>query len=657
MNENKVEKEHRKLAAIMFTDIVGYTAMMQKDEEYAKTIRDKHRNVLDSKITQHRGKIIQFYGDGTLSVFDSAIEAVICAKEIQSELMEQPKIPLRIGIHVGDIVHDQDGIYGDGVNVASRIQSLCTPGAVMISEKVQTEIVNHPTIESVTLGTYELKNVRDPVEVFAISGNGVKVPTIEEIEQLTNKTITKKRIAILPFINMSRDEEQDYFADGIADEIMNGLNKLEGIAVISRTSSFALRDKEKSIKEIGVNLNVAYVLEGSVRKDDENVRVMIRLINTADEYQIWSNVYEGKMKNVFKLQEQIARNVVSGLRVNLDSKSLKTKVVSDTTNNINAYNLYLKGKYYWNKWNPDDIKKAIGLFDDVIKLDPKFSSPYCALSHCYSFLGSCGQLPPIEAYTKANDYALESIQHNSNKAESHLALAMIKFFHLWDWEGTRISLEKAIELNLNSSTLNQIYGLYLATVGRLQESIERMENAVILDPLSLGLISELGIVYLFDGQYNKALELCNQVLDMDPTFRMALEIKGITQFILGNVESGLKNLLEYHRLINDPLKGLSTLGLVYALTGDLQNAKDCLDKLFQRQARDKNASLEIDFAIIYYGLKDYDKTFKYLNEAYEKHLGIICMGMVFVLRAPLFKDIWNDRRFDELIGKIGLNKY
>jgi len=654
--DNKLEKEHRKLAAIMFTDIVGYTAMMQKDEVYAKTIRDKHRSVLNTKISEHSGEIVQFYGDGTLSVFNSAIEAVICAKEIQNKFMEQPKIPLRIGIHIGDIVHNQDGIYGDGVNVASRIQSIGTPGSVMISEKVHTEIVNHPDIESVALGSFELKNVRNPVKIFAISGNSIKIPTLEEIEKLTNKSIVKKRIAILPFNNMSNDTEQDYFADGIADEIMNGLNKLDGIAVISRTSSFSFSGKNKSIKEIGASLNADYILEGSVRKHDENVRVMIQLINTADEYQLWSNVYEGKMKNVFSLQDQIARNVVSGLRTNFDKKSIKNTVVQDTTKNIDAYNLFLKGKYYWNKWNPDDIKKAIGYFDDVIKLDPKFASPYCALSHCYSFLGSCGQLPPIEAYTKANDYALESIQHNSDKAESHLALAMIKFFHLWDWEGTRKSLEKAVELNLNSSTLNQIYGLYLATVGRLEESIEKMENAVKLDPLSLGLISELAMVYFFDEQYNKALETCDQALDMDPTFRMTLEIKGITHFISGDVESGLKYLLEYHKLIKDPLKGLSSLGLVYGLTGDLQTANQYLNKLFQRQARDKNTSLEIDFAIIYYGLKDYDKTFKYLNEAYEKHLGIICMGMVFVLRAPLFKDIWDDPRFNELMNKVGLNK-
>lgn len=646
----------RKLTAIMFTDIVGYTAMMQRDEQYAKTIRDKHRDVLESKIKKQRGKILQFYGDGTLSVFDSAIEAVICAKEIQIELMEQPKIPLRIGIHLGDIVHDKDGIYGDGVNVASRIQSLCTTGSVMISEKVQAEITNHPTIKSFALGSYELKNVQKPVKVFALAGDRIKVPTVQEIQQQSKKSVIKKSIAILPFINMSNDSENDYFADGIAEEIMNGLNRLEGITVISRTSSFAFRGKNKSINEIGSDLKVPFILEGSVRKDADDVRVMIQLINTADEYQLWSEVYERKINNVFDVQDEIARNVVHRLKENLDIKSSKTKIIERPTKNIDAYNLFLKGRYHWTKWNPDDIQKAIKVFDEAIRLDPKFSLPYCALSHCYSFLGSCGQLTPSIAYTKANEFALESIQRNENHAESHLALAMIKFFHLWDWEGTRVSLEKAINLNLNSSLLNQIYGLYLATVGKTKEAIERLENAVKLDPLSLSLICELGTVCFFDAQYDRAISYFDAALDMDPSFRMALELKGVALFMIGETEASLENLLEYQKLTKHPLKGMSILGLVYELLGDSENANACLNKLMQRQEQEPNVSLELDFAILYYGLRDYDKVFHYLNVAYEKHLGIICLGMVFFIRGPIFSDIWNDPRFEELINKIGLSK-
>jgi TolB-like protein/class 3 adenylate cyclase/Tfp pilus assembly protein PilF len=646
----------RKLTAIMFTDIVGYTAMMQRDEEYAKTIRDKHRDVLESKIKERRGKILQFYGDGTLSVFDSAIEAVICSKEIQTELLEQPKIPLRIGIHLGDIVHDKDGIYGDGVNVASRIQSLCTPGSVMISEKVQAEITNHPTIKSLALGSYELKNVQKPVKVFALAGGKIKVPTVQEIQQQSKKSVIKKSIAVLPFINMSNDSENDYFADGIAEEIMNGLNKLEGITVTSRTSSFAFRGKNKSINEIGSELKVSFVLEGSVRKNADDVRVMIQLINTTDEYQLWSEVYERKLNNVFEVQDEIARNVVHRLKENLDIKSSKTKIIERPTKNIDAYNLYLKGRHHWSKWNPDDIQKAIKVFDEAIRLDPKFSLPYCALSHCYSFLGSCGQLTPSIAYTKANEFALESIQRNENHAESHLALAMIKFFHLWDWEGARVSLEKAIKLNLNSSLLNQIYGLYLATVGKTKEAIERMENAVKLDPLSLSLLCELGTVCFFDAQYGRAISYFDAALDMDPSFRMALELKGVTLFMIGETEASLEHLLEYQKLTKHPLKGMSILGLVYELLGDSENANACLNKLIQRQEQEPNVSLELDFAILYYGLKDYDKVFHYLNAAYEKHLGIICFGMVFFIRAPIFSDIWNDPRFEELLNKIGLGK-
>jgi TolB-like protein len=327
-------KNIRKLTAIMFTDIVGYTAMMQSHEEYAKRIRDKHRDVLQTKIQKRRGNILQFYGDGTLSAFDSAIEAVLCAKEIQRELTIQPTIPLRIGIHVGDIVHDEDGIYGDGVNVASRIESLGVPGSVLISEKIHDELTNHPTLKSVSLGSYDLKNVKTPTKIFALSGDGVKVPTRDELKQQANESTIKKSIAVLPFINLSADSKDDYFADGIAEEIMNGLNRLEGIAVTSRSSSFAFRGKTVGIKEIGHQLNVSFILEGSVRKDKENVRVMIRLINAADEYQLWSEVYDGKITSVFSVQDEVARNVVNRMKENLDSENSKTRIVKSTTKNI-----------------------------------------------------------------------------------------------------------------------------------------------------------------------------------------------------------------------------------------------------------------------------------------------------------------------------------
>ena len=212
------------LAAIMFTDMVGYTALMQEDEKHAKILRDKHRDVLERLVSEHRGQILQYYGDGTLSIFGSAIEAAVCATRIQQELQEIPKVPLRIGIHAGDIVYDDEGVYGDGVNVASRIENISLPGSVLISEKINDELKNQKEISSSYLGQYELKNVKQLTKIYAINSEGIVVPTREQIAGKTSST--NHSIAVLPFVNLSAEKDNEYFSDGITEELLNALAKV-----------------------------------------------------------------------------------------------------------------------------------------------------------------------------------------------------------------------------------------------------------------------------------------------------------------------------------------------------------------------------------------------------------------------------------------------
>ena len=255
-----MEEQQRKLAAIMFTDMVGYTALMQEDEQKAKRNRDRQRRVLEESIHGHHGKVLQYYGDGTLSVFGSVIEAVSSALEIQQELKKEPQVPLRIGLHVGDIVYEDEGVYGDGVNIASRIESLSVPGGILISEKVFDEIKNHPALPAKSLGEFRLKNVKRPIEIFALINKGLTVPSAEDLPSKTDTSF--KSIAVLPFVNMSADPENEYFSDGISEELINALTKVDGLLVTSRTSSFAFKGKTEDVRQIGSQLNVSRVLEG-----------------------------------------------------------------------------------------------------------------------------------------------------------------------------------------------------------------------------------------------------------------------------------------------------------------------------------------------------------------------------------------------------------
>lgn len=639
----------RQLAAIMFADMTGYTAMMQEDEQRAKLLRDRQRQTLENSIPGCNGKIIQYFGDGTLSIFDSAIDAVRSAIEIQKELQREPKVQLRIGIHSGDIVYDHQGVYGDCVNIASRIEALAIPGAVLISDKVFDEVKNQKTIHTQLLGRFNLKNVKRPVEVYAITNEDLVVPTIA---QTGMKAGTEKTIAVLPFVNMSADPENEYFSDGISEEILNALTRVEGVQVTARTSSFYFKGKNEDIRQIGSKLGVASILEGSVRRSGKKIRITAQLVNTADGYHIWSEVYNSDLEDIFQVQDEISLKILNRLKENFTEVKKSEPIIKAPTDNLDAYNHYLKGSYHWNKSNPEDTAIGIRNFEQAIGIDPQFAQPYCSLSYCYSFMGSAGLMPPGEAYAKAKDYTLKAIELDPNHAESHLSLAIIKFFHSWDFEGAEVSLNKAVSLCLNSSLINQVHGWFLIAKGDFANAIEKMQQALVLDPLSLPIIGNLADALSFAGRFSEALEQYNKVIELDPGFRRAFEGKGMLYLAMGEHDKAIENLEQYHKLIGHSLKGLSSLGHAYGIAGQKEKALECLEKIKQREVLEPDKLFYMDKAVVYAGLKDHDNAFYYLNKTYEQRMGIACLGMIFCIRYPMLTELKDDPRFRELTNKM-----
>lgn len=642
----------RQLAAIMFADMTGYTAMMQEDEQRAKILRDRQRQTLEKFIPGHNGKIIQYFGDGTLSIFDSAINAVDAAVEIQKELQKEPKVLLRIGIHSGDVVYDHQGVYGDCVNLASRIEALSVPGAILISDKVYDEVKNQKQIKTKLLGRYNLKNIKRQVGVYAIANEELVIPTPAQIGV---KAGSEKTIAVLPFVNMSADPDNEYFSDGISEEILNALTKVEGLQVTARTSSFSFKGKNKDIRQIGTKLGVSTILEGSVRRSGKKVRITAQLINTSDGYHIWSEVYDSDLEDIFQVQDEISLKILNRLKENFAETKKEDHIIKAPTENLEAYNFYLKGLYHWYKSNPEDGIKAIRNFEEAISIDKQFALPYCALSNCYSFMGSAGLMPPAEAYPKAKDYTLKAIEIDPDHAESHLSLATIKFFHNWDFEGAETSLKKAESLCLNSSLINQVYGWFLIAKGDFNKAIEKMKQALVLDPLSLPIISNLADAYAFAGRFTEALEQYDKAIEMDPLFRRAFEGKGMLYITTGEYDKAIENLEHYHKLIGHPLKGLSSLGHAYAVSGQKEKALECLAKIKQREEAEPNKVFHMDYAFLYAGLKDHDNAFTYLNKTYEERLGIACLGMIFCIRYPMLNDLKADDRFKQLTSRMKID--
>ena len=653
IDNKETPSQLRKLVAIMFADMTGFTAMMQEDEAKAKILRNRQQQTLENLIPGHNGTIVQFFGDGTLSIFDSAIDAVKCGIEIQKELQKEPKVKLRIGIHSGDVVYDTKGLYGDCVNLASRIESISVPGAVLISDKVFDEVKNQSEIKTIPLGKVNLKNVKRPVEVHAIANEGLVIPTTV---QIGIKAGSDKSIAVLPFVNMSADPENEYFSDGISEEILNSLTHVEGIHVTARTSSFSFKGKNEDIREIGNKLGVSNILEGTVRRAGKKIRINVQLISALDGYQIWSEAYDSELEDIFQVQDEIACKIVNRLKVNFAVNEKTEPVIKPSTENIEAYNLYLKGRYYWNKSNPEDILRAIKTFEEAIQLDPNFALPYCALSYCYSFMGSSGLMPPAEAYPKAKDCTLKAIELDPNHAESHLTLATIKFYHNWDFEGAETSLKKAADLGLNSSLFNQVQGWFLIAIGNFEKAIEKIQQALALDPLSLPLMSTLGDAYSFAGRFEEGLAQYNKLIELEPNFRRGFEGRGMIYLAMGENEKAVKDFEQYHKLVGHPLKGLSSLGHAYAAAGQTDKALEVVEKLKLREQNEPGVLLHMDYAFLYSGMKEFDLAFEYLNKTYDQRMGIACLGMIFCIRYPMLNELKSDPRFKELTQKMGLEK-
>ena len=533
----------RRLSAIMFTDMVGYTALMQEDEVSATTLRDRHRTVLREGIVAHEGKIVQFYGDGTLSVFPSAVQAVDAAVDIQRRFQLAPPIPVRIGLHIGDVVHDQDGVHGDGVNVAARVQGLAIPGSVLISGGVYEELKNHPRLPTRALGDFELKNVQRPVSIHAVAASALAVPSPADLSSSGEQT--KKSIAVLPFVNMSSDLENEYFTDGITEEMLNAMVKFDDLKVTARTSSFVFKGRHEDVREIGRALNVGAVLEGSVRKAGNRVRITAQLVDTADGYHLFSNSYDRVLEDIFAVQDEIAHTIARELRVLFPVAEAQTPTtVRKPTESSEAYSLYLRGLHCWNQWTPNTTQEALHHFRDALELDPDFTLAHTGVARCYAHLGASGRLSSEKAYPAAQEAAKRAIELNPEIAESHVSLGLVRLFYDWDLAAAQeLPVERAIELNPGSAEARHWAGTCYMASGHFDELLETAEVAASLDPLSLLALDALASANLTAGRPREGLIHYDRALEIEPTFRTAIEGRALSyDGLLGEHDPGRRRI-------------------------------------------------------------------------------------------------------------------
>ena len=632
----------------MFTDMVDYTSISEKNEELALTLLEDHRQLLRPVFARHGGREVKTVGDGFLVEFPSALEAVRCALEIQQLMYRrnqgvtsEKKILLRVAVHLGDVEHRDGDVYGDAVNIASRIQSLTDPGGICITQQVYDHVRKNEEFRMVALGQNRLKNVQTPTEVYRV------LPASERGEPTKNDALEPRRVAALPLAIISSDQQDEYFADGLTEEIINTLSSIPGLKVIARTSVMKYKEASKSVGEIGRELKVGTILEGSVRKAGGRLRITIQLIDVGSESPIWSQKYDRELEDVFKIQTDIAERVAEALKVQLLTEN-RTLIQQKAPEDIGAYVLYLRGRYHWSRRNKEDLEKAIAYFGEAIEKDPNYALAHAGMADCYTLMGRHLYLPAKEAFSKARDFANRALELNNDLAEAHTSLAAVLFIYDWEWDAAEDQFKRAIQLNPNYATAHYWHSVLLQTTGRLQESVTAAEKAQVLDPLSP--VIGMGVVqaYFFSGQYDKAVEECYRYLDMNPSFVVARDFLVHLHVQNGLFEEAAEEAKRLLDVSERKSEAMAHLAYVYAASGKTEEAK----KLFEASVADAEFgySNPTIFIIVCSILGDLDNAYRWAEKARES--GRIALHSLRF--SPDLQRFRTDPRYSLLLAKAHL---
>ncbi len=456
-------------------------------------------------------------------------------------------------------------------------------------------------------------------------------------------------IAVLPFVNISADAENEYFCDGLAEELLNALAKIEALRVAARTSAFSFKGKETDVREIGRKLNVSVVLEGSVRKSGNRLRITAQLINVTDGYHLWSERYDRQIEDLFEIQDEVTLAVVDALKLKLLS-SEKASLLKQRTENTEAYQLYLKGRYYWHQRTEEAVKKGIECFEQAIDIDPNYALAYAGLADSCSLLGlsEYSALSPTEAFPKAKQASVKALEIDNTVAKAHVSLAFGRMYFDWDFQRAESEYQQAIELNPSYATAHHFRALNLMATGQTDLAIAEMNKAQALEPLSLIINTNLGWMLYFARQYDQAIEQYQKTLEMDKNFYPARFRLGQAYLQTGSIDKAVKEFEQAVTLSERKARPLALLGYAYGLSGNKTGAESMLEELNELSRKRYVSSLEV--ARIHLALGEKNQVFDCFNRAVEEREG----WLIWVKLEPSFDSLRSDSRYTELLRRMGL---
>ena len=632
----------RKLAAIMFTDIVGYTGLMGSDEDRAFEVLRKNREIHANLIEKYIGTLIKEMGDGMLISFNLASDAVRCAIKIQKACKKEG-IPLKIGIHEGEMVFEGSDVLGDGVNIASRIQDHTDEGCITISGSVYRDIKNKSGIKAEFIGEKSFKNVEEPVKIYKVCCEDF---VEEEMIEVSPVKEDKKSIAVLPFVNMSNDPDQEYFCDGLSEELLNGLAQLDNLKVAARTSSFYFKGQDVDIVEIGQKLRVNTVLEGSVRKSGNRLRITAQLINIADGFHLWSERYDRQMDDIFDIQDEISLSILDTLKVKLFGDK-QANLIKRSTENQEAYELYLNGRFHRNKIAPEPLFKAIEYFNKAIEIEPEYAEAYAGLAVTYFYLLIYNILPPDGCEPQLTETAQKALELDNTIAEGHLAKGVLNFWNRWDFKEAESAFRKSVELNPNHGEAHGLFSMILGIMGKYAEAIKHAKKAYELDPFSVSTNYYIGWAYFLTSDFDLMARQGKRMIELDPPY-LGHAFLGFEHWVAGRFKEAVIEL-ELATGQKMPVT-YAWLACVNGILGEKEKAKDILNKLLELGKNQYIGAYNI--GLIYLGMGENDLAFEWFNKGCdEQHDGIL-----FFLKQKfkVLQGLKKDARMDELIAKFGL---
>jgi len=686
--------EQRKLAAIMFTDMVGYSALSQRDDKLALELLEEHRQLLREILPRFNGTEIKTIGDAFLIEFNSALEAAQCAIEIQRTLAKrnhdvtaERRIELKIGIHIGDVVHRGGDVYGDGVNIASRIEPLAGAGGICVSMDVERQIRNALEARFEKLAPTELKNISVAMDLFRIvlpweqgskaetSVNDRSFPasrlvwvgavilalvgagwwlahqflptkntlTPRQSEAATNSA-SQKSIAVLPFLNLSADKNDEYLSDGMTEELLNMLTKVKGLRVPGRSSSFAFKGKNEDgiFRKVGEQLHVNAVLEGSVRKAGDKLRITAQLINVADGFHLWSETYDRDMKDILAVQSDVAKRVVQALQIQLGVDEARA-LAKKPTENPEAHRLYLLGRYHFAKFTRAGWTNAIHYYEQALQIDPNFALAYCGLADTYGWAG--GQIMAgREAWAKEMELAEKALALDPNLAEAHLAMGTALFSMLGPHASEK-ELDRAVELNPNLVLAYDQYGWTFSEMGRFDEAIAAEKKALELDPLSTFLNTDLAFFLYWARRYEDAITQIRKTLELDSNNGFAHSVLGWCLIWKGS-KADARAEFQKATTLDDLPWYVGSLGYACAVSGDHAKAEQVLHQL-EELAKQRYVS-PANRASVYLGLGENEKALDWLEKAYEDRDPIFW----WINGDQLYDSVRHAPRFEALVQKV-----